>query len=87
MSQTPVLGGDPEKAPVLGGEPEKKIVGLPARRPAEFTAVAAALALLIASLFGLDDPGILTALAVVIGFIPTAVTTAVEYVRSQRGSG
>lgn len=55
--------------------------GLPVRRPAETTAVAAALALLIAKALGLDDPDTLTALAVVIGFIPSVVTSIVEYRR------
>lgn len=59
---------------------------LPSRRPAEFTAVAASIALLIATAFGLDDPATITALAVVIGFIPAAVTATVEYVRGQRGT-
>lgn len=53
-------------------------------RPAEWSAAAAALALLIVSLLGVDDPAILTALGVVIGFIPTAVTSIVEYIRKQR---
>lgn len=57
---------------------------LPARRPAETTAVAASLALLIASLLGLDDPAVLTALAVVIGFIPTIVTWIVTLVRKDK---
>jgi len=56
----------------------------PRTRPAEFTAAAAAIALLIVSILGVDDPAILTALAVVIGFIPTAVTSIVVYVRSQQ---
>lgn len=56
----------------------------PRTRPAEFTAAAAAIALLIVSILGVDDPAVLTALAVVIGFIPSAVTGIVEYVRKQR---
>lgn len=56
----------------------------PKSRPAEFTAAAAAIAFLIMSLLGADDPALLTALAVVIGFIPTAVTATVEYIRGQR---
>jgi len=52
---------------------------LPTRRPAEFTAVAASIALLIAASLGLDDPTIITSLAVVIGFIPTAVTSVVVW--------
>lgn len=51
---------------------------LPRRRPAETTAAASAIALLIANLAGVDDPEILTALAVVIGFIPTVVTWIVD---------
>lgn len=64
-----------------------EVGGVAKARPAEFTAAAAAIALLIVSILGVDDPAVLTALAVVIGFIPTAVTTGVEYVRSQRTKG
>jgi len=56
---------------------------LPQRRPAETSAAAAAIALLIASVVGLDDPATLTALAIVIGFIPTAVTWIVTLVREK----
>jgi len=58
---------------------------LPTRRPAETTAVAASLALLIANILGVDNPETLTALAVVIGFIPAIVTWIVEMRR--KGSG
>jgi hypothetical protein len=58
-----------------------KVKSLPANRPAEFTAFAAAVALLIAKALGLDDPDVITAIAVVIGFIPAVVTGIVEYVR------
>jgi len=56
---------------------------LPQRRPAETSAAAAAIALLIASVVGLDNPATLTALAIVIGFIPTAVTWIVTLVREK----
>jgi len=62
------------------------VKGLPARRPAETSAAASAVALLIASIAGLDDPAILTALAIVIGFIPAAVTWIVVLVRGQNES-
>ncbi len=55
-------------------------------RPAEISGVAGALAYLIAYLFGVDDPGVLVSLGIVIGFIPAAVTFAVELARG-RGSG
>lgn len=53
-----------------------------ARRPAETTAAAAAIALLICSVLGVDDPAVLTALGIVIGFIPTLVTWIVTTVKS-----
>ena len=56
----------------------------PKTRPAEWSAAAAALALLIVSLLGVDDTAVLTALGIVIGFIPTAVTSAVEYFRKPK---
>ena len=59
------------------------ITSIPGRRPAETTAAASAIALLICKAFGLDDPDVLVALAVVIGFIPTLVTTVVEWRRSR----
>lgn len=46
--------------------------------PAETTAVAAALALLLGRLLGVDDVETVTALAVVIGFIPAVVTYIVN---------
>lgn len=43
-------------------------------RPAETGAVASALALLIARIAGVNDVDTVTAIAIVIGFIPAAVT-------------
>jgi hypothetical protein len=61
------------------------VKNLPARRPAETTAgVAAALAVLICALLDVDDPTIYGALVIVVGFIPTAVTSLVVYVQSAR---
>jgi hypothetical protein len=57
---------------------------LPARRPAETTAVAAAMALLLARLFGVDDADVITALAIVVGFIPAAVTWVVELLQKRK---
>ena len=54
---------------------------LPSQRPAETSAVAAAIVVLIASVAGLDNPATLTALVVVVGFIPTAVTWTVVTLR------
>lgn len=56
---------------------------LPSNHPAELTAFAAAVALLVAKALGLDDADIITAIAVVIGFIPSVVTGTVEYIRNQ----
>jgi hypothetical protein len=47
---------------------------LPARRPAESAAIGSAAALLVARLLGVDDADTVTALAIVIGAIPAAVT-------------
>jgi hypothetical protein len=57
----------------------ESVKGLPARRPAETTAAASAVALLICKALGVDDPDVLVALAVVIGFIPTVVTSIVAW--------
>lgn len=46
----------------------------PASRPAETGGIAAALAVLVAHLFGLDDADLIVALAVVIGGIPAVIT-------------
>ena len=51
------------------------------RRPAESGAIASAVALLIGRAAGIDDVDTVTALAIVIGFIPAAVTWVVEAVR------
>lgn len=54
---------------------------LPARRPAETTAAASAVALLAARAAGVDDADVVTALAIVIAAVPTAVTAVVEWRR------
>ena len=51
-------------------------------RPAETGGVAAAVALLVSRVLGVDDVDTLTALAVVIGFIPSAITWVVEFRRA-----
>jgi len=56
---------------------------LPQRRPAETTALAASIAVLICWLAGVDDPAILTALTVVVGAIPGVVTWIVDMRRSK----
>lgn len=43
-------------------------------RPAETGGVAASLALLIGYFAGIHDAGVLTAIGVVIGFVPAAIT-------------
>jgi hypothetical protein len=47
-------------------------------RPAETSGVASALALLIARVLGVDDVDTVTAIAIVIGFVPAGVTWAVN---------
>jgi hypothetical protein len=56
----------------------KKIVQ---RRPAETGGIAAAVALLVAHLVGVDDPTLVAALAVVVGFTPAAITWLVETIK------
>lgn len=63
-------------------QPVRNVV---AARPAETTAgAAAALSVLICAIVGVDDPTIYGALVIVIGFIPTVVTSIVVYVHSTR---
>jgi hypothetical protein len=52
-------------------------------RPAESGAVAGAVALLIGHFAGIDDAGVLTAMGVVIGFIPAAITWIVNTFRKK----
>lgn len=56
----------------------------PMVRPAEWTAAAGAIALLIARGLGLHDADTITDIAIVIGFIPAAVTSTVAWLRSLR---
>jgi hypothetical protein len=56
---------------------------LPQRRPAETTAAASSVALLICWAAGVDDPAVLAAIGIVIGFIPSAVTWLVVTIRSR----
>jgi hypothetical protein len=63
------------------------VKNLPRERPAETTAgVAAAVAVLICSLLDVDDPTVLGALVIVIGFIPAAVTWLVVTVKNSRAA-
>ena len=56
----------------------------PTERPAEFGGVAGALALLIARALGVDDVTTVTAIAIVIGFLPALITWIVVLVNAQR---
>jgi hypothetical protein len=58
---------------------------LPQRRPAETTAVAAAIVVLICYLSGVDDPAVITALTVIVGAIPGVVTWIVSQRRQKAG--
>jgi hypothetical protein len=51
------------------------------KRPAETGGIAAAVALLVAHLLGVDDPTLVAALAVVVGFTPAAITWLVETIK------
>lgn len=53
-------------------------------RPAETGGVAAALALLVARIAGIDDINTVTAIAIVIGFIPAAVTWVVTLTQKEK---
>ena len=54
------------------------------QRPAESAAVAGSVALLAAHLLGVTDPTTITSLAVVLGFVPSAVTWLVTTIQSNR---
>ena len=47
-------------------------------RPAETGGVASSVALLVAYIAGVTDPGVIVALGVVVGFIPAAITWVVN---------
>jgi hypothetical protein len=53
-------------------------------RPAETGAVAGAAALLVGRLAGVDDADTITAIAVLLGFLPAAITWLVNLVRGRR---
>ena len=50
-------------------------------RPAELAGMVGAVALIVARIFGVDDPQIIAAIGVVVGFVPAAVTWVVTLVR------
>lgn len=54
-------------------------------RPSETAGVAGALGLLIARLFGVQDPDTIVAIGVAVGFVPAAVTYLIEARRRLRG--
>lgn len=58
--------------------PVKKVQDKVEKRPAETGAIASAVALLVGRALGIDDVETVTAIAVVIGFVPAAITYAVE---------
>lgn len=53
----------------------------PATRPAEYGGAAGAVAVLIGHILGINDAGTLAALAMVVGFIPAAITWVVATFR------
>lgn len=58
----------------------------PKQRPTEYVAaVAGALAAIIVYAAGIDDPGIMAAIAVVLGAVPGVVTWAVVTFRRRQG--
>jgi len=57
------------------------------KRPAEITSASLAIAVLISRILGVTDSTTITALAIVVGFTPAAVTGIVVWVRSQRAKG
>ena len=56
------------------------------KRPAEWGAVSGALAFLICALLGVDDTAVLTSLGIVLGFVPAAITTVVDWLDKRRAS-
>jgi hypothetical protein len=58
-----------------------------ARRPAESTSLAGALSLIVVRSVGVTDPDVIVAIGIVIGAIPTLVTSLVEIVRGHRARG
>lgn len=59
----------------------KRLTQTISKRPAESGGVASALAALIGYILGIHDPGILIAIAMVIGFVPAAITWLVTTLR------
>ena len=57
------------------------------RRPAESAGLGGAVAIVAADLLGLDDPQVITALAVVVASLPAVVTWLVVTIRGQKASG
>jgi len=55
----------------------------PANRPAETGGIAGGVAILIGHILGINDPGTLAAMAVVIGFVPAAITWIVTLIRGK----
>lgn len=55
-----------------------------ARRPAEVTTAALALAIVVAYIVGLRDNGVIFALAIVLGGTPAAITWFVNTIRTRR---
>lgn len=55
-------------------------------RPAETGGIAAAFALLIAHVAGVNDAGTIAALAVVVGFVPAAITWTVGLIRTRKAA-
>ena len=56
-------------------------------RPAETGGFASGVAVLICYIAGVDDPAILTALAVVVGALPGVITTIVVQIRARKEEG
>ena len=54
------------------------------QRPAEAGGVAGAVALLIGRVAGIDDPDVIVALGVVVGFLPAEITWLVETIKPPR---
>lgn len=58
-------------------------MNLPARRPAETGGVAGSVALLLAWALGVDDPAVIAAIGVLVGFLPAGITWLVEVMRHE----
>jgi hypothetical protein len=71
-------------APIATTAPATRTEAIATKRPAETLTVVGAAGVLLARLFGVDNDDTLTALVVLVAFIPAAVTWLVQVLASAR---